>query len=87
MRRKKILVCLLFFLVYILAAQMGLMDYLPAIALFSPGNWLFPETSHAWGLPDLLSLLIDIVFYGIIVYGVISVVFWLLRRGKSASSW
>src|SRR3981081_108534 len=80
---KKSLVCLVLFLSWILAAQSGLLDYLPAIPLPSPGNWLFPGKGHAFDYKFLASLVIDLSFYGLIVYALVSLAFRLFTRKKS----
>ena len=77
---KKILACLLLFLAFVVAGLTGLLDRVPPVPLFSPGSWLFPEVGHAWGYQFFLSLLIDLCFYGFILYGIVSSVFWLFRR-------
>ena len=83
MKGKKILVCLILFLCWILAAQLGILDYLPPIPLPSPGNRLFPSTGHAFDYKFLASLAIDLSFYGLIVYALVSLVFRLFARYKS----
>ena|ERR1700720_529340 len=82
-KSKKILVCLILFLSWIFAAQLGLLDHLPPIPLPSPGNWLFPSTDHAFDYRFLASLIIDLSFYGLIVYALVSLVFRLFTRKES----
>jgi len=83
MRKKKILVCLLLFLGYILAAVFGLLDNIPPFSIFSPGNYFFPKIGHAFGYQFLLGLAIDLCFYGVILYGIVSLVFYLIGKYKS----
>ena len=79
MRRQKILIALALFLLYILAGQAGLLDWLHA---FSFGALLFPKRGHADGIDLLLSAAINLVIYGALFYLIASALVWLSQKFK-----
>jgi hypothetical protein len=80
-RAKKILATLLFFLGYILAALSGVFDRPILVPIPSPGHFFFPgDVGHAFDSQDFLAAGTDLFFYGSIVYGAVSLVFWTRRK-------
>jgi hypothetical protein len=81
--RKKFLASLIFFLLWILAAQSGLLGLLPlpqGFSLPSFGGMLFGGGTH--GVPNPFALAVDVIAYGLIVYGLVSALFRLVERGR-----
>ena len=79
--KKKILATLMFFLLWILAAQSGLLGLLvlpQSFSLPSFGRMLFGGGTH--GVPNLFALAVDLIAYSLIVYGLVSALFRLVER-------
>ena len=79
MRRQKILIALVLILLYILAGQAGLLEWVPA---FNFGALLFPKRGHADGIDLLLSAAINLFIDGAFFYLIASALVWLSQKFK-----
>lgn len=79
MRREKILIVLIIFLVYIFAGNAGLLEWVRVIDF---GAFFFPKRGHADGIDLFLSAAINLVIYAALAYLAASAIIWLFRKFK-----
>jgi hypothetical protein len=79
MRREKILITLMIFLLYILAGRAGLLEWVRVINF---GAFFFPKRGHADGIDLFLSAAINLVIHGAFAYLAASALLWLFQKFK-----